>query len=87
MPVHADQHVSGQAQAELLAVQQRHLAEDVAVVLQLLDPPRTGRRRQADAFGQFLIGNACIALQFGEDLQVVAIEFFHCSCLAFIGLR
>ncbi|MNT82794.1 hypothetical protein D3C72_2225740 [compost metagenome] len=41
--VHADQHVGGEGQAELLAIQQGDLAEDVAVVLQLLDPPRAGR--------------------------------------------
>ncbi len=36
--VHADQYISGEAQAEHLAVEQGDLAGDVAVVLQLLDP-------------------------------------------------
>ena len=42
VPVHADQHVGGQRQADLLAVEQGDLARDVAVVFQLLDAPRTG---------------------------------------------
>ena len=42
VPVHADQHIGGQGQPEFLAVEQGDLAQDVAVVLQLLDPARAG---------------------------------------------
>ena len=77
VPVHADQHMGGQGQAELLTVEQGHLAGDVAVVLKLLDPSRAGRGGQADALGQFLVGNACVVLQFGQDAQVIAVEFAH----------
>jgi hypothetical protein len=74
--VHADQHIGRQAQAELLAVQQRHLARDVAVVLQLLDPARAGEgdrpMRSASSWLEMRV-----ALQFGKDAQVVAVEFAH----------
>ncbi|MNE60696.1 hypothetical protein D3C80_1558630 [compost metagenome] len=40
--VHADHHVGGQAQAEHLAIEQGHLASDVAIIFQLLDPARAG---------------------------------------------
>lgn len=75
--VHAYEDEGGEAQAELLAVQQGYLADDVAVVLELLDPSRTGRWRQAYPFCQFLVGDACVALEFFEDTQVVAVEFVH----------
>src|SRR5690606_39874265 len=42
-----------------------------------LDASRAGRGGQADAFGQFLVGDARVALQFGEDAQVVAVEGTH----------
>ncbi|MOA24373.1 hypothetical protein D3C78_1450470 [compost metagenome] len=79
--VHADQYVSGQAQAEHLAVEQGDLAGNVAVVFQLLDPPRARRRRQADALGQLLVGDACVALQFRQNTQVVTVELAHQTVL------
>src|SRR5690606_16470015 len=70
--------------AELLAIEQGHLADDVAVVLELLDPPRAGRGRQADALGQLLVGDARVALQFGEDAQIVAVQLVHLLVCSFV---
>ena len=43
LPVHADQDESGEAQTELFAIQQGDLADDIAVIFQLLDPSRARR--------------------------------------------
>ena len=43
VPVHADQDESGEAQTELFAIQQGDLADDIAVIFQLLDPSRARR--------------------------------------------
>ncbi|MNJ69785.1 hypothetical protein D3C77_661750 [compost metagenome] len=41
--VHTDQHISREAQAQFLSIEQGYLAGDVAVVFQLLDPSRARR--------------------------------------------
>jgi hypothetical protein len=38
-------------------------------------------RGQADAFGQLLVGDARVTLQFRQNAQVVSVEFAHQSGL------
>src|SRR5690606_8187150 len=73
MPVHADHDKGRERQAKLVRVKQSHLAQDVAGFLQLLDPSRAGRWRQADAVGQLLIADGSVFLQRRKDFQVVAV--------------
>src|SRR3981189_2993176 len=46
------------------------VAQNVALFLQRPHPAQAGRRRNADAFGQFDIGDSAIGLDFGEDFEV-----------------
>jgi hypothetical protein len=73
--VHLGDHA--QRQADLLAVDQRGVAADDARGFQVLDALPHRRARQPDAVGQLLHGLARIALQLGEQHDVMAIERIH----------
>src|SRR5690606_21837843 len=71
--LHADEGL--QAQADPLRVEFGAVAGDHPFALQPLQPAQAGRGRQVHALGQFGIGLAAGALEFGQQLQVDAIEF------------
>ena len=77
MSVHSDKHVGCKAQAQQFAVEQRHPTADVAVILKLFNAARARRWRQANTFGQFLVRDACVTLQFRQNAQVIPVEFAH----------
>ena len=57
-------------EAEPARIQQAAVALDVALLLQRPDPAQAGRRRNADPFGQFHVGDSAVGLDFGEDFEV-----------------
>ena len=60
--------------AELLLVEQRAVALDVAGLLQRAHAPQAGRRRNADPARQLHIGDAAVVLQLLQDLAVDGVE-------------
>ncbi len=74
MPRGLDGDEDGDAGLELLTVEQRDPALDVAGVLELLHPAPAGRGRQTDGVRQFGERQAGILLQAREDAQVEGIK-------------
>ena len=70
--MHHGEH--GHLVAELLLVEQRAVALDVARLLQRAHAAQAGRRRNADPARQLHIGHAAVVLQFFQDLAVDGIE-------------
>ncbi len=60
--VHGREH--GDVEPESARIQQATVALDVALLLQGADPAQAGRRRDADPFGQFHIGDSAVGLNF-----------------------
>jgi hypothetical protein len=60
--------------AELGNVDQRRIADNVALGLQFLDAHQAWAGRQTDKVSQFHIGDASILLQFRENLDVDPVE-------------
>ena len=81
MGVQAYGDIGDKADAELGGVEDRAVAFDDACAFHVLHAAQAGRGRQADAFGQFLVGDAGVALQFRQNAQVVTVEFAHQSVL------
>jgi hypothetical protein len=83
-----DDRVGEDRQSDRGRAQQRHVARDEA---RLLEPPQTppaGRRREADALGELLVGDARIRLELLEDAAVEAIEVaLHGNNIAKYGLQ
>src|SRR5690606_15723919 len=74
VPVHSDVQQHGQLEPERTRRQPHDALADHAGFLELLDPPRARRRRQADPIGDLLIAESAVLLQQVEDLQVVSVK-------------
>jgi Mg-chelatase subunit ChlD len=82
--VHGDAQDHHETQVEFLRIEFGVIAGDESGFFQRAHAPQTGRGRESDAFGQILVAEASVALQFDEDLAVVAVEFHaHVSMTAF----
>ena len=64
-------------EAEPARIQQAPVALDVAVFLQRADTAQAGGRRNADAFGQFDIGDSAVGLDLGEDFEVDFVQILR----------
>jgi hypothetical protein len=71
--LYGDADEDGDAEAEAAPIQYGLIAADRALRLQPLHAPPAGRGREPDLFGQFMVRQAAILLQGGEDLQVVVV--------------
>jgi hypothetical protein len=80
--VHRNVDQRHQRQAERFRVQQRPVAGDQPGFFERAHPAQAGRRRQADAVGEFLIADAALLLQDLQNLPVKAIEL-HAIALIF----
>ncbi len=69
-----DHREAGQFLAQLLLVQQRAVAADIAGLLQRLDPPQAWRRRDADPARQIDIGHAPVRLQFPKYCEIDGVQ-------------
>ena len=67
--------------AQLLLVEERAIAANVAGLLEGAHPAQAGRRRDADPPCQFDIGHAAILLKLAQDMEVDGIEASHGSRL------
>ena len=65
-------------EAQPLAVEQGRVAAHVALLLQPPDARVHGRRRQVEPARQLGVGQAGIALQFGQDLAVEFVKDHRC---------
>jgi hypothetical protein len=74
MVLQRHQGIGEDRQADGRRVQQRGVACDVSGALQAAQPPPARRRGQADALGEFLVGDARIGLQLFEDAPVQPVE-------------
>ena len=89
----ADVHEADHVVAGLLPVQQRHVAIDVAVLLQPLDARVGGGGRQSNAAGQFDAAQPAILLQFFQYLAIQVVQsgvvrgFYHAVLLSSTDLR
>ncbi|CFP66703.1 Uncharacterised protein [Bordetella pertussis] len=72
--VQLDGDVGQQAQPDFLGIDQRHVALDIALLLQAPYPAqaRTGRKR--NPFGQLLVAEPPVALQFGKNSPICPIQ-------------
>jgi hypothetical protein len=57
-------------EAEPARIEHSAITEDVALFLQRSHPAQAGRRRNADPFGQFNIGDSAVGLDFAENFEV-----------------
>ncbi len=69
-----DRNEHGDAEPDLLRIDQRDAARDDAVGLQPLQPLPARRRRQADTLADFGDGQRGVLLDDGEDLSVDGIH-------------
>ena len=81
-----DNAESNQIETQLGAAQHRMVAFDNAAFFELSHTPKTGRRRNSDSLGQFDIRHAAIGLQFPQNFQIDAIEFYADHGTAFLSL-
>ncbi|MNT62556.1 hypothetical protein D3C72_2002840 [compost metagenome] len=72
--VQPDVHVGQQAQADLVGVDERHVLFDEALLFKPADAPQAGTGRQRYTVGQFLVAQAAIALQFGQNPEICPIK-------------
>ena len=70
-----------EAEADRLAIEDRAVAVDHAVVLERLEPAQAGRRRQVHALGERDVREPALAL---EDLEQAAVDAIqgHVSLLS-----
>src|ERR1700722_1217296 len=64
-------------ETEPARIQQSAIALDVAGFLQRSHPAQAGRRRNADAPGQFDVGDSAVGLNFAEDFKVDLVEILR----------
>src|SRR5206468_841653 len=57
-------------EAEPARIQQAPIALDVPFFLQRADPAQAGWRRNADAFGEFHVGDSAVGLDFGKNSEI-----------------
>ncbi|MNJ69083.1 hypothetical protein D3C77_653900 [compost metagenome] len=67
MLVQADVDVGQQTEPNFLSVDQRHVLLDEALFFQATDPAQARAGRQGDAVRQFLVAEAPVTLQFGQN--------------------
>lgn len=65
-----------QAKADCSSVHDRSIAFDRAGFFQKFDPSGTGRGRQANLIGQYVVRQPGIGLKFAQNLQVDRIKLF-----------
>ncbi|MNW03523.1 hypothetical protein D3C71_1994730 [compost metagenome] len=65
--VQPDVHIGQQPQTDLLGVDQRDVLLDEALFFQATDPAQARAGRQGDAVRQFLVAEAPVTLQFGQN--------------------
>lgn len=63
-----------EAEAEAFGVDFGAVAGDHALAFEALDPAQAGGGGEVDAFGQFGVGLAAGALEFGQQQQIGAVE-------------
>ena len=76
----AHPHEGLQAQVQARRIDLGAVAADHPLALQPLHPAQAGRGRQVHALGQLGIGQAAVALQFGEHDDIGAVQFDGCHC-------
>ncbi|GAA3912754.1 hypothetical protein GCM10022229_01750 [Luteimonas lutimaris] len=74
MVVELDADEGLQTQAQALGIDFGAVAGDHAVAFEPLHAAQAGRGREMHALGQFGVGQAAAALEFGEELEVGAVE-------------
>lgn len=74
MTADANSGEDSQSKTHCGAVHDRPIAFDRARFLQQFDPSRTGRWRQANPLGQYVVRQPGIGLKFAQDLQVNRVE-------------
>ena len=74
-----------QPEAEPLRIDPRGVAGDHPVPFQPLHPAQAGRGRQADPFGEVGVAQPALALEFGQQGQVGAIQADSVHFLSLCG--
>ena len=74
MPLDLELDEGGQTEADRLAVEDRAIAVDHAVVLQRLEAAQARRRGQVHALGQGDVGEPALALEGLEQATVDAVQ-------------
>src|SRR3546814_303545 len=77
--VQADGHIRQQAQPDFFGIDQGAVALDIAALFEPAHAPQAGAGRQRHAVGQFLVAEAAVALQFGQDSAIcpIQVQFSH----------
>ena len=69
--------IGEKGQAELCGIDHRAIAFYHPAAFEFLHPPQAGGRREADAIGEFEIGDSPVVRQFVQYLAADGVDFGH----------